>query len=917
LSGIAVEPVVKQIRALLAALAMFCVAAVAADAPIRIGVLANRGAEEAQRRWQPTADYLNLYIPGTSFVIVPLDFDAVLKAVERGDVDFVIANSGNYVELEVRYGVSRIVTLKNLRNGVVCKYFGGVVFTRADRKDIQSIKDLRGKSFLAVDERSMGGWQMAWREIKDEGLDPYRDFAALKFGGTHDSVVYAVRDGLVDAGTVRTDLFERVASEGKIDLAQFRILNAKQKTPEFPFLRSTRLYPEWPMAKLRHTSDEVAQRVASALLNMPPDSAAAKACESAGWTVPLDYSTVHECFRELRVSPYQNYGQITLADVFREYRWWLLSLGLSMAALVVYMVGYRRVNARLMKTHASLEAELAERRRAEERLQGAQAELEARVAARTAELAGANEGLRAEIAERGRALTALNASEQRFRQLAENIRQVFWINNLEKTEMYYVSPAYQEIFGRPAEELYANPKSFIDLIHPEDREAVVASLPTQANGIWEQEYRVVHADGTIKWVRATGFPVRNEEGKVYRIAGLVEDITERRMLEQQFAQAQKMEAVGQLSGGIAHDFNNLLTVIAACCDQIALARNDAEATRANVDMIQDTVQRGAALTRQLLTFSRRQVLTPKILNVNAIIQGMAGILRRLIGDAIQLELKLDPQLGHIRADAGQIEQVLMNLCVNARDAMPRGGLLSITTSNFDPAGKENAGRPESSLRGMHVMLRVADNGVGIDPAIQSRIFEPFFTTKTQGQGTGLGLPTVYGIVRQSGGLVRFESQPGKGTVFFVYLAQTAPAASEKQDSGVSANRPGNETILLAEDDETVRGSVSMLLRMRGYTVLQAPNGLEALRLFQAQQKSIQLLLTDMMMPGMGGWELSQRVLALQPDASIIFMSGHMPDPEVREAIHRKGMVFVQKPFTHQHLEAKIREVLDVRCQSGT
>jgi len=383
------------------------------------------------------------------------------------------------------------------------------------------------------------------------------------------------------------------------------------------------------------------------------------------------------------------------------------------------------------------------------------------------------------------------------------------------------------------------------------------------------------------------------------------------------AQAQKMEAVGQLSGGIAHDFNNLLTVVAACCDQIALSRNDPAAVRDHVDMIQETVQRGAALTRQLLTFSRRQVLTPKVLSLNSVVQGMAGILRRLIGDSIDLELSLDPQLGHIRADAGQIEQVLMNLCVNARDAMPEGGALKISTANFDPSSKDSAGRPESSLRGPHVLLRVADGGVGIDPAIQSRIFEPFFTTKKQGQGTGLGLPTVYGIVRQSGGLVRFESEPGQGTVFLVYLAQVPAASAQKQDTDVSVGRPGNETILLAEDDETVRGSVSMLLKMRGYTVLQAPNGLEALRIFQTQHKEIQLVLTDMMMPGMGGWEFSQRVLALRPDASIIFMSGHMPDPDVREAIHQKGMVFVQKPFTHQNLEAKIREVLDIRCQSGT
>lgn len=272
------------------------------DTQVKIGVLAKRGPERCIEQWGPTADYLTAQMPEYSLEVVPLDFEEILPAVEPGEVDFVLANSSFYVELEVKYDVSQLVTLKNLRGKDAYTVFGGVIFCKGDRNDIQDLNDLKGKSFMAVEQTSLGGWHMAWRELKEQGIDPYRDFADLQFGGTHDAVVYAVRDGKVDAGTVRTDTLERMQAEGKMDVGTFRILN-QRKTEGFPFAHSTRLYPEWPLAKVKHTPDALAEKVAAALLQMPADSAAAEAAMCAGWTIPLNYQPVHECLKELGIGP--------------------------------------------------------------------------------------------------------------------------------------------------------------------------------------------------------------------------------------------------------------------------------------------------------------------------------------------------------------------------------------------------------------------------------------------------------------------------------------------------------------------------------------------------------------------------------------------------------------------------------------
>ena len=335
--------------------------------PVKIGVLAKRGPKICIDMWEPTAQYLTSEIPGYSFEVVPLDFKEVCPAVEHGVVDFVLANSSFYVEMEVKYGTERFATLNNLRDGGVYNIFGGVIFCLGDRTDIQYITDLNGKNFMAVHETSFGGWHMAWREIKAEGIDPYRDFTSLQFGGTHDAVVYAVRDRKVDAGTIRTDTLERMAAEGKIDMATFHIIH-QQEMEGFPYMHSTRLYPEWPFAKVKHTSDELAQKVAITLLSMPPDSPAAKAGKCAGWTTPLNYQRVHECVMELRLSPYTEFGKVTLADVIKNYLYWIIVIGLLLILMIAASLCVLYLNRRLRQSQSALEKELSKRKRVEEEL---------------------------------------------------------------------------------------------------------------------------------------------------------------------------------------------------------------------------------------------------------------------------------------------------------------------------------------------------------------------------------------------------------------------------------------------------------------------------------------------------------------------------------------------------------------------
>jgi len=344
-------------------------AATQPSASVRIGVLAKRGPERCLEKWEPTAEYLTAEIPGRSFVIKPLGHDEVGLAVKRGQVDFVLTNPSSYVELERLYGAIGIVTLKNLYLGKPYTVYAAAIFRRADRDDIRDVDDLKGKTFMAVDEESFGGWQMAWRELKKHGIDPRRDFSDLRFGGTHDTVVLAVQEGKVDAGTVRADTFERMAMEGKIRLEEFHVIHEQRGVnDDLPCKHSTGIYPEWPLAKAAHTSDELAEKVAVALEGIPQDSSVARAARCAGWTIPHNYESVHECLRELRIRPYQDYRRLTGGAVVRRYWPWLAgAVGLLIiAGLISFHV--TRLNRKLRQALSQYSNELAERKRTEESL---------------------------------------------------------------------------------------------------------------------------------------------------------------------------------------------------------------------------------------------------------------------------------------------------------------------------------------------------------------------------------------------------------------------------------------------------------------------------------------------------------------------------------------------------------------------
>ncbi len=641
--------------------------------------------------------------------------------------------------------------------------------------------------------------------------------------------------------------------------------------------------------------------------------------------------------------------------------------------------------------------------------------------------------------ERKRAEELLRSEEERFRQLADNISEVFFITDIRLGETLYINPAYEEVWGRSCQSIYERPRSFFEAVAPEDqgRLGEYIARVQQGESPGRIEFRVVRPDGTVRSVLSHAVPIRNERGEVYRQAGTALDITERKQaeealrtselrartlfdtvhlvvlgldaegrvdyvnpffleltgytreealgqfwlerfipeaqrpamlgafrellerglhahyqnaivtkggeerliawnnttlrdsggrpigtlsigeditqhqrLEEQLRQAQKMEAVGRLAGGVAHDFNNLLTAILGHAELLLDDLPSISTHRGDVDEIRMAAERAAGLTRQLLAFSRQQVLQPTILDVNDVVENLQKLLRRLIGEDVTLRVVLAPSAGHVKADAGQLEQVIVNLAVNSRDAMPGGGTLTIETGLADLTDEYmEAHRPV--LPGSYVMLAVSDTGQGIRPEDRSRIFEPFFTTKEPGKGTGLGLSTVYGIIKQSGGYVWVYSEPGVGTTFKIYLPRVdAPVQTLEpaRPSGTVAG--GSETILLAEDDEQLRTLAQGCLERMGYRVMVAANGEEARALAVAHEGTIHLLVTDMVMPGESGRQLADRLIVMQPGIRCLFMSGYTDRTIVDQGILERGFRYLQKPFTPTILARMVRDVLD-------
>ncbi|MEA3224752.1 MAG: PhnD/SsuA/transferrin family substrate-binding protein, partial [Planctomycetota bacterium] len=693
-------------------------------------------------KWTATADYLTEAIENVGFEIVPLDFEQIYPTVEAGEVDFVIANSSFYVNLEARYGAGRIATLKNLRQGKVCTTFGGAIFTKTD-SGINKLTDLKGKRFMAVEKTSFGGWQMAWRELKVHGIDPHKDFADLLFGGTHDAVVYAVRDGKVDAGTVRTDTLGRMEAEGKIDIDDYEILFGRDKhihividddaCRSFPFAHSTRSYPEWPFAKTAETPDEIAEKVTAALLSMPADSDAAKAARCAGWTIPHNYTSVHDCLRKLRVAPYEDYGKVSTVELIRQYWLWLLGAAGVILTVVTVAIRARKLNIELGKT-------IAQRKQAKDEL---------------------------------RVLYELSSDA---------------VMRLDEKGFFDCNPATVKMFGCKNKEEFCSK-------HPSDISPATQPCGTDSMELANKRIATAMEEGSncFEWVHrridGTDFPADvllnaiELDGKQVQQA-VVRDITERKQAEEsiklayeeletahkklkgmqsQIVQNEKLASIGQLAAGVAHEMNtpvgfvasnfqalesyvekikkllgmydDLIKAIAASQEADLLSKAAAiteSRTSMNIDFLLEDIQglfddsregleRVTQIVQNLRDFSR--IDQPGSLDEYDLNRGLEATLV-VAANEIKYDANVKTEFSRvpsIRCNSGQINQVLLNILMNAAQAI---------------RSQEREDRGTVTLRTYatesEIVCEISDDGPGISADHQAKIFDPFFTTKPVG-----------------------------------------------------------------------------------------------------------------------------------------------------------------------------------------
>jgi PAS domain S-box-containing protein len=521
-----------------------------------------------------------------------------------------------------------------------------------------------------------------------------------------------------------------------------------------------------------------------------------------------------------------------------------------------------------------------------------------------------------DITERKRVEEALRKSEVRFQELFHEAPVGYHevdtegrITQVNRTELTMLGYTLEEMLGQPMWKF---------IVEEESQKVLMAKITgvTLPGRQFERTYR--RKDGTMLPVLIEDRLLQNIKGKIIGIRSTIQDITERkraeeeiRALEEQLRQSQKIEAIGRLAGGIAHDFNNLLTVIKGYSQLSLLDLKENDPLWGNIQEIQKATQKATDLTRHLLAFSRRQILDPKVLDLNALLKDLDKMLRRIIGEDIELSTLLANDLGRVKIDPGQFEQMILNLVVNAKDAMPSGGKLTIETANVI-LDESYAHTHVGVTPGHYVRLSVSDTGVGMPKDVMEKIFEPFFTTKEKGKGTGLGLSTVYGIVKQSGGNIWVYSEPGHGTTIKIYLPRVEEDLDTLHGRDETDSLPGgSETVLLVEDEQEVRSLAHRLLSQQGYKVLEAANGEEALRVVQEHiGKKIHLLLTDVVMPQMGGKELAEKLKILRPDIKVLYTSGYTDDAIVHHGILDSGVVLLQKPFSPAALAQKVREVLD-------
>ncbi len=500
---------------------------------------------------------------------------------------------------------------------------------------------------------------------------------------------------------------------------------------------------------------------------------------------------------------------------------------------------------------------------------------------------------------------ALAESEERFRQIAESLREVFWVSDPINNRIEYVSPAYERVWDRSTESLYADPSSFKENVHPDDRARVSAYLDDQLLDECDLEYRIIRPDGQIRWIWDRSAPVRNADGRVYRVVGVAEDVSKLRLREAELLQAQKLEAMGRLTGGIAHDFNNMLMVIEGNAELLKERLGaDPDATRLADDVLLAARQAGS-LTSRLLAFARRAPIQRKRVDVNAVVGAMGGMLERTLGAEIEIRLLLAEDLWPATADRAQLDAALVNFAINARDAMPDGGCLELRTRNVRADSVIEPGL----AAGDYIRISVSDTGTGMPPEVVRHVFEPFFTTKDAGKGTGLGLSVIFGLAREHGGHVSVDSTPGQGSTFHLYLPRHAGASlAPRPDRAAPAT--GHETILVVEDERMIRLLLATQLSELGYAVIEAETGREALELL-GSAVNIDLLITDVVLGGnINGVQVTREARRLRPAMPVMFASGYGTREQLAGQSLPPDVPLLMKPFSRADLAAMVRSLMD-------
>lgn len=887
------------------AVCLFNCRAVSAQSQMKsfnIGVLARRGGEDCLLKWSPTARYLEAQIPGVFFNITPLAFEEVTSAVQGERVDFIILNPVGYIELQNQFSVSRMATVKQAFADGYSVSMGGVIFCKSDRDDILTVRDLKGKSFMAVDPTSFGGWITAWRELRKQGLNPQRDFSQFLYGGTHDNVVYAVRDGEIDAGTVATTILERMLTEGKIAQNTFKIINTVERK-DFPYFLSTRLYPEWPIAKLKHTPDELAEKVAVALLSMPKHSPAALSAQISGWTVPLDYEPVEACMKELRVGIYSDYGKITLSQLVTEYRLQFIAMLTVMVMMIGLLTFSHHINRKLRLSEAALQGETRERQQVNN------------------ELAQLN--------------TSLLQSRQQLANIIDFLPDATFVIDNEKKVIFW-NKAIEEMSGVHKDEIvgqgdyaYTVPfygekrKQLLDLLDVNDEEVAskYAYIRKKGGVLYAEAFAPVLNGGKGAYFWATAAPLYDVNGNRVGAIESIRDITEQKQnelekekLRNHLIQAQKMEAIGTLAGGIAHDFNNILSAILGYTEMARDALPSDSFAGESLNKVLEASHRAATLVKQILAFSRQTDLERVPLKPARIVKEAINLLRPSLPSTIVIKQQIDATVKTICANPTQVHQILINLCTNASHAMEQtGGILEITLKDCELSPNDLQQQPEVHP-GSFVVLSVSDTGTGIDPGIWGKIFDPYFTTKEVGKGTGMGLSIVHGIVTSYGGFITRENNIGTGTIFHVFFpANTQEIASEVKP--VVTVPGGNERILLLDDEQMLAELGGTMLERLGYEVTILTSSEEALSVFQRQPDRFDAVVTDQTMPGLTGLNLARRMLQIRPDLPIILCTGYSALITEEQVIAEGIRGFIMKPLTTEKIAKLLRKVLEGDEQS--